>query len=183
MSMWMYQMNQKLWEPQRYRVEIGETERWSWSVGHKVGAARGHDGAIGGHQLHVLRRAGLVAILWRAYGPSAMRAPGARTSRELRFPAELSSLRSVARRFPDRYGPAPRGVPPRRVVPRPGGWAQRSDAARLAAEIARERWWGIDGEREVWRFSEIRRRARSRAKKAVSGQRSASGAISLEKSL
>lgn len=38
MSMWLYQINQKLWEPQRYRVEIWERERWSWSVGRKVGA-------------------------------------------------------------------------------------------------------------------------------------------------
>ena len=38
MSMWLYQMNQKLWEPQRYRVEIWEGERWSWSVCRAVGA-------------------------------------------------------------------------------------------------------------------------------------------------
>jgi len=38
MSMWLYQMHQKLWEPQRYRVEIWERERWSWAVGRKVGA-------------------------------------------------------------------------------------------------------------------------------------------------
>jgi hypothetical protein len=40
MTMWLYQMNQKLWEPQRYRVEIWEGERWSWSVGRTVGATK-----------------------------------------------------------------------------------------------------------------------------------------------
>jgi len=35
MSMWLYQLNQKLWGPQRYRMEIWEGERWSWSVGEK----------------------------------------------------------------------------------------------------------------------------------------------------
>jgi hypothetical protein len=65
--------------------------------------------------------------------------------------------------LPDRlYGSPSDPCEPRpKQVP---AWAQRADPARLAAEIARERWWGIDPEREVWRFSEIRRRARSRAR-------------------
>jgi len=40
MSMWLYQMNQKMWHPRRYRLEIWEGEHWSWSVGHKVGATK-----------------------------------------------------------------------------------------------------------------------------------------------
>lgn len=39
MSMWLYQLSEKLWEPQRYRAEIWEAERWSWEVGRQVGAA------------------------------------------------------------------------------------------------------------------------------------------------
>jgi hypothetical protein len=38
MSMWLYQINQQWWGPQRYRVEIWEDERWSWPVGRKIGA-------------------------------------------------------------------------------------------------------------------------------------------------
>jgi hypothetical protein len=38
MSVWLYQLNQKSWEPERYRLEIWEGERWAWSVGHMVGA-------------------------------------------------------------------------------------------------------------------------------------------------
>ena len=38
MSMWLYQINQQWWAPQRYRVEIWERERWSWPVRRKVGA-------------------------------------------------------------------------------------------------------------------------------------------------
>lgn len=40
MATWLYQMSQKLWDPQRYRVEIWEGERWAWPVksgaGHEV---------------------------------------------------------------------------------------------------------------------------------------------------
>jgi hypothetical protein len=39
MSMWLYQINQQWWEPQRYRVEIWEHERWTWPVRRKVGAS------------------------------------------------------------------------------------------------------------------------------------------------
>ena len=39
MSMWLYQISQQSWEPERYRVEIWESERWSWPVGRKIGAA------------------------------------------------------------------------------------------------------------------------------------------------
>jgi hypothetical protein len=40
MSTWLYQINQKSWSPQRYRLEIWENERWSWPVGRKTGAAK-----------------------------------------------------------------------------------------------------------------------------------------------
>lgn len=33
MSAWFYQISPKSWDPQRYRVEIWEDERWSWPVG------------------------------------------------------------------------------------------------------------------------------------------------------
>jgi hypothetical protein len=39
MSTWLYQINQKSWSPQRYRLEIWENERWSWSVGRKTGTS------------------------------------------------------------------------------------------------------------------------------------------------
>ena len=32
MSYWFYQISQEIWEPERFRVEIWENERWSWSV-------------------------------------------------------------------------------------------------------------------------------------------------------
>ena len=33
MSAWLYQINQKSWTPNRYRIEIWENERWSWPLG------------------------------------------------------------------------------------------------------------------------------------------------------
>jgi hypothetical protein len=39
MSTWLYQLDQKSWKPQRYRLEIWENERWSWPVGRKTGAS------------------------------------------------------------------------------------------------------------------------------------------------
>ncbi len=36
MSTWFYQINPKIWDPNRYRLEIWEGERWAWSVGRKV---------------------------------------------------------------------------------------------------------------------------------------------------
>ena len=33
MSYWLYQLNQHQWEPERFRIEIWENERWSWTVG------------------------------------------------------------------------------------------------------------------------------------------------------
>jgi hypothetical protein len=32
MSYWFYQISQEIWEPERFRIEIWENERWSWSV-------------------------------------------------------------------------------------------------------------------------------------------------------
>jgi hypothetical protein len=40
MSTWLYQLNQKSWSPERYRLEIWENERWSWNVGREVGASK-----------------------------------------------------------------------------------------------------------------------------------------------
>jgi len=31
--MWLYQISPTLWDPCRYRMEIWESERWSWPVG------------------------------------------------------------------------------------------------------------------------------------------------------
>src|SRR5437879_9545986 len=36
MSMWLYQMDQKKWPPNSYRLDIWENERWSWPVGRKA---------------------------------------------------------------------------------------------------------------------------------------------------
>lgn len=36
MSMWMYQLNQTNWPPNRYRLEIWEGERWVWPVGQRL---------------------------------------------------------------------------------------------------------------------------------------------------
>jgi hypothetical protein len=33
MSYWFYQINQENWEPERFRIEVWENERWSWTVG------------------------------------------------------------------------------------------------------------------------------------------------------
>jgi len=40
MSTWLYQISPKLWNPQRYRLEIWESERWSWPVGAMSGAGQ-----------------------------------------------------------------------------------------------------------------------------------------------
>jgi len=40
MSTWFYQVSQKEWPPQRYRLEIWEGERWAWSVSRKVTGGR-----------------------------------------------------------------------------------------------------------------------------------------------
>jgi hypothetical protein len=36
MSAWLYQINQTLWSPERYRVEIWEGQDWAWPVGQKI---------------------------------------------------------------------------------------------------------------------------------------------------
>jgi len=36
MTMWLYQMDQKQWPPNSYRLDIWENERWSWPVGRKA---------------------------------------------------------------------------------------------------------------------------------------------------
>ncbi|AOO65000.1 hypothetical protein [Sulfurospirillum halorespirans] len=36
MAMWLYQIDQKNWNPARYRLEIWESERWVWHVGKIV---------------------------------------------------------------------------------------------------------------------------------------------------
>jgi len=33
MTMWLYQINQKVWPPGRLRLELWEGEKWSWPVG------------------------------------------------------------------------------------------------------------------------------------------------------
>src|SRR5207245_5403722 len=38
MTMWLYQMDQRQWSPNSYRVDIWENERWSWPVGRKASA-------------------------------------------------------------------------------------------------------------------------------------------------
>jgi hypothetical protein len=35
-AMWLYQMNQGQWSPNRYRLDIWERERWTWPVGRKA---------------------------------------------------------------------------------------------------------------------------------------------------
>ncbi len=37
MSTWLYQMSQKFWTPQRYRIEIWEGQTWQWNVGKVIG--------------------------------------------------------------------------------------------------------------------------------------------------
>ena len=39
MSMWLYQLNQKLWTPEIFRYEIWEDRRWHWTYGQKRGEA------------------------------------------------------------------------------------------------------------------------------------------------
>ncbi len=36
MTMWLYQMDQRQWPPNSYRLDIWETERWAWPVGRKA---------------------------------------------------------------------------------------------------------------------------------------------------
>lgn len=36
MTMWLYQMDQRKWSPNSYRVDIWENERWSWPIGRKA---------------------------------------------------------------------------------------------------------------------------------------------------
>ena len=38
MSTWLYQINQKMWSPERYRIEIWEGEKWVWPAGSKTSA-------------------------------------------------------------------------------------------------------------------------------------------------
>jgi hypothetical protein len=33
MSMWLYQINQQVWQPERLRLELWEGEKWSWPIG------------------------------------------------------------------------------------------------------------------------------------------------------
>jgi hypothetical protein len=35
MAMWLYQLSQKRWSPERFRLEIWEHEKWNWPVGDK----------------------------------------------------------------------------------------------------------------------------------------------------
>lgn len=47
MATWLYQINPKLWPPDRYRIEIWEAEKWRWPVGRKVsGGAEPRPGDI-----------------------------------------------------------------------------------------------------------------------------------------
>ncbi len=34
--MWLYQMDQRQWPPNSYRIDIWENERWTWPVGRKA---------------------------------------------------------------------------------------------------------------------------------------------------
>ncbi len=36
MTMWLYQLSEKRWAPDRFRLEIWEHEKWNWSVGDKA---------------------------------------------------------------------------------------------------------------------------------------------------
>jgi hypothetical protein len=36
--MWLYQMSQRDWSPNNYRLDVWEGERWEWPVGRMVGA-------------------------------------------------------------------------------------------------------------------------------------------------
>ena len=33
MAMWLYQMDQRQWPPNSYRLDIWEHQRWSWPIG------------------------------------------------------------------------------------------------------------------------------------------------------
>jgi len=48
MTMWLYQMDQRQWPPNSYRVDIWENERWSWPVGRKAstGSPRAGDRVV-----------------------------------------------------------------------------------------------------------------------------------------
>jgi len=35
MAMWLYQMNQRQWTPNSYRMDIWEGQRWAWGIGRK----------------------------------------------------------------------------------------------------------------------------------------------------
>jgi hypothetical protein len=37
-TMWLYQMDQRQWPPNSYRLDIWERERWTWPVGRKASA-------------------------------------------------------------------------------------------------------------------------------------------------
>ena len=43
MSTWLYQINQKMWSPERYRIEIWEGEKWVWTVGSRSSAGKSPD--------------------------------------------------------------------------------------------------------------------------------------------
>jgi hypothetical protein len=36
MTMWFYQMNQRQWPPNSYRLDIWENERWRWPTGKRA---------------------------------------------------------------------------------------------------------------------------------------------------
>lgn len=40
MSVWLYQINQRKWKPERYRLEIWEGQDWAWPVGQKLTRGR-----------------------------------------------------------------------------------------------------------------------------------------------
>jgi len=40
MAMWLYQMDQRQWPPNSYRIDIWENERWSWPIGRRATSDR-----------------------------------------------------------------------------------------------------------------------------------------------
>lgn len=40
MPTWLYQLSTDIWQPERYRLEIWEGERWNWPVGGKSGGGQ-----------------------------------------------------------------------------------------------------------------------------------------------
>jgi hypothetical protein len=38
LAAWLYQMNQGLWPPSSYRLDVWENERWSWPIGRVRGS-------------------------------------------------------------------------------------------------------------------------------------------------